>query len=235
MKKRILGLLAALLMTLTGCDSEAGITIVNNLGMDLAYLEILNGEGIGTTWGDGLPKGASDLAYVHQGAEGTVSIRATDVYGNMYELPAVYVHDGTELSLEIESTILYARHYYADELWEETGMYSSGFTPVEPDEPVVSIAEDEPVEPDAPVVNNAHDELAGDWLYSDGDYSISLDYSDGFVWDGPEGMIYGAYSYDGDSNIELYYDDIVCYVTYHREEGRLTFEGDAGSWYSRQN
>ncbi len=239
-------LTALLLLPLTGCDSETGITVVNNLGVDLTYLEIMNQEELGTTWGEGMANGSSDLAYIHQGAEGTVRIQATDAYGSVYELPAVYVHDGAELSLELEGGTLYARHYFEDTLWEETGIYDPGFAaPVtvpdvaEPDEPIEPDVEpveiENPVEPEVDVSGTPNGILKGTWTHSDSDYSITFDGVEAFSWECYEGIINGTYQYDGDYTIELYYDGTVQCFTYHSEEDYLVEEGDAGSWYSRQS
>ncbi len=243
-------LTALLLLLLTGCDAETGITVVNNLGVDLTYLEIMNQEELGTTWGDGMANGASDLAYVHQGAEGTVCIQATDTYGSTYALPAVYVHDGVELRLELEEGILYARHFYEDTLWEETGLYDPGFDApvtvpdVEPDAepdvepaPYTPVEADpvEPIEPEVDVSGTPNGILMGSWAHSDEDYSITFDGVKSFSWNCYEGIVNGTYQYDGDYTVELHYDGIVRYFSYNSEGDYLVEEGDAGSWYSRQS
>ncbi len=76
--------------------------------------------------------------------------------------------------------------------------------------------------------------IEGEWLYSEQENILWFDGESRFVWEFADHGEEGTYEFDGE-NLYLYYDDEGYTYAIMNEEGCIIVEGDAGSYYYRND
>ncbi len=202
MKKLISIILAfAMLFTLAACggSEEKGVTITNNLSVDLGEIKagISDGSINGTILTHSLPVGESttlSLRELCDDTEGFLNIIAVDDEGNFYQFMDAKLYDGVEVSIESSGTSVYMEYPYNDSIAQCSGQFI----------PAAEGAFD-------PSEFNAED-FYGSWKYIDFDMWLDI-YGDGtFRCYDSEGEIASG-SYYMDEDILVAGDDMSYYLT----------------------
>ncbi len=208
--KKLFSLLITLLflLSLTACGEPKGVTITNELGVDLITVSVLDENEEGMILPSGIEAGGTDIVYLALGSGGYVTVDAEDAAHNTYHF-SVYLRDGVDMRLWNDyAGNVWAEYPYNDDAQQYEGVYTSADPSLE---------------------------LRGEWHYSSGSDTLTLDGTDAYIWQSEEGIERGSYTFDGEWIEFTPTSEFIIGWTRGtlNAEGKLCIEGDAGSYFTR--